>query len=587
MKFKSYLALTACMFNFLSFSEGKAESLMHASDEIFFASDTADYVIVGVGTAGAVLAKRLTDDKCTRVIALHNGQNLTKDPLIKYSRNAIFTVLASLLGEPIPFEANIFNIPTSFDTTLCKFFSHFPSNVPFLYQSGQSIPQVNADNRTILWEIAIPEGGASSINAGAWCRGTNEVYAQWEAIAGPNWSVSRISDIYKELEDYHGKTTNPSLRGLKGPIDIRQVPPSKLSRTFTEAMIQATGFPYVEDYNDPATPIGASSKMQLTQNGPNGRYRVSSATAFLNKKIMKPDGRGVLDRRLHVLFNSTALRTLWEGNKAVGVEYIQEGVVKKVFAKRGVIVCAGLYSSPFLLHSGIGPKSLLDSLNIPVVFDNPNVGQGLAEQPPVNLLFLTNPKDFPEHEQNSIFSQIAWLPSPSGNQTVRQFRFATLKLVPGLSGAVFDLVQPKSRGSVTINSADPLAPPVIDLGVLSNPDDLALFQEGLSTYIKNLNAALQAIDPLYQLIFPDPAILNDPLALSIFVQQIVGDNMCFQSHCRMAPLDQGGVVDSTGHVYGVQNLIVADDSIVPQCMDGSPMATAYLIAANIAKLLGY
>ncbi len=162
-------------------------------------------------------------------------------------------------------------------------------------------------------------------------------------------------------------------------------------------------------------------------------------------------------------------------------------------------------------------------------------------------------------------------------------------MIPGLTPALFNLCQPLSRGSITINSADPLAPPVIDYGILSNPSDLNLYVSGFQTYIKNINIQLQAIDPAYQLIFPDPAILEPgaTATLEAFIRSSIEANMHFQSHCRMAPLIQGGVVDSNGRVYGVNNLLIADNSINPLCMDGSPMATGYLVAANIARLLGY
>lgn len=518
----------------------------------------ADYIIVGVGTAGAVLAKKLTDDHKTSVIALHIGENLTDDPLIKFSKNTPLTVAAGLIGQPP------------------------------LYHSGDTIPQPQADNRQLSWVYALPQGGASSINAGAYCRGTNELYAQWEAIAGPLWSVKRILGIYRELEDYEGETPNPKFRGYHGPLHIRQVAhPTPLAIKFTNATIQATGFPFVVDYNDPKTPIGVSSQLQYTQKGRDGALRVSSATAFLNRKIMTPEGLGVGKRSLRVLFKSTALRTIWKGNRAIGVEYLRHGKIKKVFANKGVIVSAGLQSSPFLLHSGIGPRSLLESLQIPVVFDNPNVGEGLADQPAIRMLFLSNPADTPLIEPNGLFAQISWLPTPNQPQsTIRQLRLATVNPIPGLTLGLFDLCQPLSRGNVTINNADPLAPPVINLGVLSNSNDLNLFIQGFQTYIKAINQTLQESDSLYRLIYPDPAILDDVNALATFIQENIESNEHFQSHCRMAPLDQGGVVDSTGHVYGVQNLLVADNSIVPLCMDGSPMASAYLIAANIAKLLG-
>ena len=279
----------------------------------------ADYVIVGVGTAGAVLAKKLSDDKKTSVIALHNGKNLSEDPEIKFSKNAFTTVLSALFG-------------SSF------------------YETGLTIPQPNADDRELLWAVGLPDGGDSSINAGAWARGTDEVYAQWEAVAGPEWSVDRIEDIYKELENYHGETTDPDARGFHGPIDVRQVPPNKVGDKFTQAIIDATGFPFVLDYNDPRTPIGSSNQMQNTQKGRNGRLRVSSATAFLNKKVMTPEGLGVNGRKLRLLFESEALRTIWDGNRAIGVEYLSNGKYKKVYAKKGVIVCGGLRSSTFLLH---------------------------------------------------------------------------------------------------------------------------------------------------------------------------------------------------------------------------------------------
>jgi choline dehydrogenase-like flavoprotein len=515
----------------------------------------ADYIVIGVGTAGAVLAKKLTDDKKTSVIALHSGENLNNDPLIKFSKNVIITVPDAIIGAPF-------------------------------FQNGNTIRQVHADGRELLWAIALPEGGASAINAGAYCRGTNQVYSQWEAIAGPLWSVNRILKIYKKLEDYHGKTTNPGARGFHGPIDVRQVPdPSKVSLTFTQAVMNATGFPFVLDYNDPNTPIGVSSQFQYTQKGRNGRLRVSSATAFLNKKVMTPDGFGINGRRLRVLFDSTALRTIWEGNKAVGVEYLRHGKVKRAFAKKGVIVCCGLKSSFFLLHSGVGPRAVLEAFNIPVVFDNPNVGQGLADQPGLNVIFSSNPADTPLINRNSIFEQISWLPAPGGDPTKREIRIAIVNPIPGIVLTFLDLCQARSRGSVSINSPDPLAPPVINLGELSNPEDLLLYQQTLQIYVKAINQALQAIDPQYQLIYPNPAILDDPALVTAFIRAGVQSNQSFQSHCRMAPLEQGGVVDSTGHVYGVQNLLVADDSIVPQPMDGSTMATAYLIAANIAQIL--
>jgi choline dehydrogenase-like flavoprotein len=529
-----------------------------------WAASTADYVVVGVGTAGGRMARRLSDDKKTSVIALHNGPNLTQDPLIECSQNAIVTVLSALLGQLDP-------------------------NINPLYQTGFTTPQPDADNRELFWAMGLPEGGASSINAGAWCRGTDQLYAQWEAIAGPEWSVARIGKTYRKLEHYKGKTPNPELRGHHGPIEVRQDPnPSAVAQTFTQAMIEATGFPFVLDYNDPLTPIGISAQLQYTQMGHNGALRGSSASIFLNDEVMSSNGHGKHGRKLRVHFNSTALRTIWEWvdglYRAVGVEYLQDGVTKQVFATKGVIVCAGLYSSPFLMHSGVGPSAVLTPLDIPVIFDNPNVGQQLADQPHIVCAFTSDPADTPESSAG-IFAQISWLPTPGGDPTSRQLRLATINPVPGITAGLLDLVQPLSRGSITINSADPTMPPVIDYGALTDPADLTTYIAGFQTYMKALNIALQQINPLYGLVSPDPAILDDTVALTAFIREEIGANQHWQSHCRMAPLADGGVVDSRGRVYGVDHLYVADNSVNPQNMDGSPMATAYLVADRIAQMI--
>lgn len=580
-----------------------ALSLLIAFSELSLnAKETADYVVIGVGTAGATISKLLSDNPNISVIALHRGKNLNENPDIQLTENVAFTVASALIGS-----------------------SYF--------KTGPTTPQPNANGRELFWAVGAPEGGDSAINAGAWARGTNEVYAQWESIAGPEWSQATILGIYKSLENYVGQTNNPAARGFNGPLMVRQIPnPTAFAQKFTQAEITATGFPFVLDYNDPTTPIGSSSQLQYTQSGSDGQFRVSSATAFLNANVITPDGKGVWGRKLTVKFKSTALRTIWNGNKAVGVEYFKDGKIRKVYARKGVIVCGGLYSSAFLMHSGVGPKEVLQPLGIKVKYDNPNVGNALADQDMLMIAFTTNPADTPivgtscgnlpsgitvnsldkpfifsipdlpseEDKQqllnslfcsgfafpgNSAFSQISWLPDPIGDPTIRKARITTINPFPGLALALVDLVQPTSRGRITINSFNPFDPPVVDSGTFNDSADLDLYVRVFQTYIKNINTALQLQDDQYGLLVPTVDIIDDTALLTAFIKEAVGSNQCWQCHCRMAPLNQGGVVNSSGLVYGVQNLYVADDSIVPVAMDGTPMASAYLIAANIARLL--
>lgn len=538
------------------------------------------------------------------MIVLHNGKNLSQTPEIKYTKNALPTIISNLFGPPYSI-------------------------------TGETVPQHNVNNNEPTWIMGLPEGGTSSVNAGAWARGTDQVYSQWECFGGPEWSTSIIEKLYKQLENYVGKTKDPSTRGIDGPLNIRQVPkPTRYSKKFTKALSISAGVPIVLDYNDPNTPIGASSRMQYTQTGDKGQLRLSSANAFLNKTVVNSDGEGVNGRKLKVKLKSTALRTIWKGNRASGVEYSQNGKVKKVYAKKGVIVCAGLFSSAFLMHSGVGPKKVLKPLGIPIIYDNPHVGKDLADQTLLITTWATNQADTPMISDssdatvqllpggisvdnldasffsslskadkirllktifrkgfpfpgNSIFAQISWLPEPgsSPESDVRKVRIESVNPIPGLAFVIVDLIQPLSRGDITLKSCDPFIPPVINAGIFNNSDDLDLYVEVFQNYIKKLNITLHKMDKKYKLLFPTPDIIDDKHQLKEFIKEAVMSGQCWQSHCRMAPLGKGGVVNGRGKVYGVENLFVADDSIAPVPMDGTPMASAYLIAVNIARML--
>jgi choline dehydrogenase-like flavoprotein len=539
-----------------------------------------------VGTAGSVLTKKLSDDNRYSVVGLHNGPNNNQESLINLSKNSIITVLNGLIGPPF-------------------------------FNMSETVAQPNANNRNLPWVYALPLGGGSSINAGAWCRETNQVNSEWESLNGPNWSTSAIQNTYVELEKYSGQTTNPAIRGFGGLLPVRQAVASQVAITFTNAITTALGVSSILDYNDPNTPIGSASQVQFTQMGTNGDLRASSSIIFLNNSVMNTDGSGVDGRKLQVVYNATADKVIWNGNTAVGVSYYQNGQQYNLYANKAVLVSAGIKSSTFLMRSGVGPSAVLNSLNIPVIYDNINVGKNLTDQPQVPIIFTSNPNDItfigtdtltteviaalrqiPAGNElinrigstvdvnNGLFTQIAWLPAPGSNPTLRALRFATSTPAPGVTVALFDLVRPLSRGSITLTSTNPFVEPSVDFGILSNSADLDLYVAGFQNYIKAIHQQLQAIDPSYGLIYPDPSLLDvsQQANLITFIKMSVASNMTFQGHCRMAPLNQGGVVDNTGHVYGVQHLIVADDSVVPVPMDGATMSTAYLVAMNIANI---
>lgn len=565
---------------------------------IFRVSDTVpynitlnnpDYVIIGAGTSGSVLARKLSDNNKTSVTVLHNGANLNSNSLITQSQNSVISVLYGVTG-----------------TTL--------------YASGLTPPQPDADNRNFLWIYAPPFGGASSVNASGYARGTNQVYSQWESIDGPNWSTTRILNTFRELENYTGLTITPNARGTNGLLPVWQVPTvaRMAAFVFLPALQSALpGIPTVVDYNDPSVSNCIDSRAQYTQTGAGGALRASSAMSFLNNTVIDNDGLGINGRQLSVVFNATADKIIWNGNQAVGVSYYENGVVKNIYANKAVIVTAGIKSSALLMRSGVGPASLLQSLNIPVIYNNPNVGQNLKDQYRLLFIYQTNPADSPTlplisipssilialaqtnvgqqlllyignfvAAQNSLFFESAWLPIVGGSASdARLFRFTAINPIPGYAVVLFDLIQPESSGSIAINSTNPFVEPTIDLGILTNSVDLDNYATGVQTYIKNITDQLALIDPQYQMVYPDPAILTNNADIRAFITSNIGTDMHFQGHCKMAPLNQGGVVDNTGHVYGVHNLIVADNSITPVGMDGAPMASAYMIADNIANIM--
>lgn len=515
---------------------------------------TFDYIVVGTGPAGAVMAKILTDNKKTSVLVLEAGDNNDKDKPIRDSTFALE------LEE--------------------KFF-------PEYFWQGEGVPQEDLDNRTFEWTTGRLLGGGSSINGEQYVRPSSAVFRQWERLLGPLWSPKRAIQRFKTLEKYNGKTNNPGARGFRGRLDIRQAPiqPTIMAEKLVAAIAQATRFPVILDYNDPKTPLGPFTRWQLFQK-PNGR-RESSSTAFLSSDIMTPSGRGVNGRKLSVFFQSTALRVLFSNKRAVGVEFLKEGKYVQALARKKVIISAGINSAQLLMLSGIGPAKSLKGAGIPVIFDNPNVGKMLRNHTLNFAVFTTNPNDnaLPSNDPNALYTGGAFLPDPVGIDHNRR----AVQLIGIGSESMLTLaliyLRPKSRGSIKIQNNDPLKIVLADEGFLTNTEDLEAVKSIYKIYIKNIAVELASIDTSYQLISPTLDVIDDDSKLEEFIKRNFEHNHHQQSSLRMAPLKQGGVVDQRGNVHGVKDLIVADDSIIPFTVDGNTSAPAFLIGFTIARQL--
>lgn len=515
---------------------------------------TFDYIVVGTGPAGAVLAKILSDDKKTSVLVLEAGENRDKDVPIRDSTQAP------------ELEENFF---------------------PQYFWQGEGIPQEGVDDRAFEWTTGRLAGGGSSINGEQYVRPTAEVMEKWERLLGNLWSPEKAVQRFKRLERYAGDTTHLSAHGYHGPIDIRQAPsePTAMAEKLTDAIEKATGFPRILDYNDPDTPLGPFTRWQLFQKR-NGE-RESASTAFLSADVVTPAGRGVRGRKLTVRYEATALRILFSRKRAIGVEYLQAGKCVRAYARKKVIISAGINSAQLLMLSGIGPAGVLREANIPVIYDNPNVGQRLRNHTLNFAVFSTNRHDraLPANDPDALYTGGAFLPDPTGLDPHRR----AVQLIGIGSGGMLTVailyLRPKSRGSITIQNKDPLTIVLADEGFLANPDDMEAVKNIYKIYIKNIASELALIDPSYRLVSPDPAVIDNDAQLEAFIKDNFDHNHHQQGSLRMAPLRKGGVVDRAGKVHGVKDLIVADASIIPFTVDGNTSASAYLIGYTIAGRL--
>lgn len=515
---------------------------------------TFDYIVIGSGPAGAVIAKILSDDKKTSVLVLEAGENNDKDEPIMDS------TFAPELEE--------------------RFFPNY-------FWQGEGVAQRGLDDRAFEWTTGRLSGGGSSINGEQYVRPTSAVFREWERLLGPIWSPQRVNRRFKRLEKYNGKTNNAGAHGFHGRIDIRQAPtsPTPMAKKLSVAIKQATGFPVIVDYNDPKSPLGPFTRWQLYQN-PNGR-RESSSTAFFSSDIMTRAGRGVRGRKLRVFFKSTALKILFSAKRATGVEFLKEGKRIRAFSRQKVIISTGINSAQLLMLSGIGPAKSLKAAGIPVIYHNPNVGKRLRNHTLNTAIFTANRNDIalPHNDPNALYTGGAFLPDPSGldphRRAVQLIGIGSDKM---LTVAIIFL-RPKSRGSITIQNNDPLKIVLADEGFLANPSDMDSVKNIYKIYIQNIASELAEIDSSYQLVSPTLDIINDDQKLEEFIIQNFEHNHHQQGSLRMAPLNKGGVVDRCGKVHGVKDLIVADASIIPFTVDGNTSAATFLIGYTIAQQL--
>lgn len=525
-----------------------------------------DYVIVGAGSAGCVLADRLSANGKFTVCLLEAG------PSDRYG----------WIHLPIGYAKTMF---------------HKTYNWGFYTD-----PDPNLNDRKIYQPRGRTLGGSSSINGLIYIRGQKYDYDQWAAAGNKGWSWDECLPYFKKLE--HNDQGPSATRGVNGPLWASTIPGNdKLVDAFI-ASSAALGVPVVSDFNS-GDQEGVGYYQLSTRKG----FRCSTAVAYLKPARKRTN--------LHVETDAHATRILFHGTRTTGVAYQQNGIAKQVNARREVILSAGAIQSPQLLQiSGIGPVQLLQKFGIPVVKDVPGVGENLQDHLQVRLMYEVSEKITINDKMNSLIGRatmgLRWATTRSGPLAIGinmagmfcralpdenatpdiQFHFATVSAehaagkVHPFSGCTYSICQlrPESRGYVRITSIDPFSAPSIQANYLSAERDRR-------TTVAGVKFAMRVADtsPIKQLMRrpyrPASALRNDEEILS-FCREYATTIFHPSGTAKMGPsTDKFAVVDERLRVYGIAGLRVVDCSIMPTLISGNTNIPTVMIAEKAADMI--
>jgi choline dehydrogenase len=522
-----------------------------------------DYVIVGAGSAGCVLANRLTADGKCSVLLLEAGPRDT-NPWI--------------------------HIPLGYGRLFKE------KTVNWMYQTE---PEPGLNGRNIFQPRGKVLGGSSSINGLLYVRGQHEDYDRWRQHGNLGWGYDDVLPYFKKAEDQTRGADD--FHGAGGPLpvsDWRHADP--LSAAFVDAAVQV-GIPRNPDFNG-AAQEGAGFFQTTTKGG----RRASVAVAYLRPAKAR--------RNLHVETSALAERILFEGRRAVAVAYRAEGNPRTARARKEILVCGGAYNSPQLLQlSGVGPADLLRQHGIEVVLDAPGVGHDLQDHMQVRVVmrcsqaitlndivnnpfrkvmtglryaaFRTGPLTIAAGTSGAFFRTNPRLATP--DIQIHFLPFSTDKMgeklhpFSGFTASVCQL-RPESRGSLKIRSADPAAPPEIRINYLASEVDRATNVEGLKILRKILHAP--ALKPyVVEEVDPGDKVTSDE-ALLAFCRARGTTVYHPTSTCRMGN-DPLAVVDQRLRVRGVEGLRVIDASVMPDLVSGNTNAPVIMIAEKAADMI--
>ena len=525
-----------------------------------------DYLIIGGGSAGCVLANRLSEDPQVSVALIEAG----------------------------PSDSSVL--------------IHCPAGLALLAKNGkanwsyQTVPQTALNGRRGFQPRGKVLGGSSSINAMIYIRGHHSDYDLWASLGNTGWSWSDVLPYFKRSEN--NERGADAYHGVGGPLNVKDLTtPNRFGKIFWEAAVQV-GYKYNADFNG-ADQEGVGPYQVTHRNG----ERFSAAKGYLTPILSRAN--------LTVITEALTQRILFDGKRAIGVQYLCGGLTLTATAKREVLLTAGAFGSPQLLKlSGVGPAGELKQHGIAVVQDLPGVGENLQDHADAVLVYESTATDllgislvgainavkgiFEWRDQRTgmlttNFAEAGGFVKSSPDQAIPdlQFHFVIGKLVnhgrKTILGHGFSchvcVLRPKSRGSVKLASANVSDSPLIDPGFLTHQDDMDLLVKGVHRMRAIMEAPALSAHRGRELAISANAKTDEEI--KAFIRQTADTIYHPVGSCKMGT-DPMAVVDPELKVHGVEGLRVIDASVMPTLIGGNTNAPTIMIAEKAADLiLGY